>query len=54
MWWQTNTNGGSISFLGDLPAIGNYFQPNSNGLDEPFLPSSIPRRQRRLRPIYFS
>ncbi len=34
---QTNTNGGSISFLGDLPAIGNYFQPNSNGLTDAFL-----------------
>ena len=34
---QSNTNGGSVSFIGDLPAVGNYYQPNSNGLTDAFL-----------------
>ncbi len=34
---QTNTNGGSVSFVGDMPAVGNYYQPNSNGITDAFL-----------------
>ncbi len=34
---QTNTNGASTSFTGDLAAIGNYFQPNGNGITDAFL-----------------